>query len=708
MAFKTEDKLDRSQETFQSILDTLQDSYFEANLEGVITYANQAFCNRLGYPQKSDVIGKHFRHFTERGSVREIFQTFHQVYRTRKPLEPFRYDYRAKDGTVYIAETTVSPIFEDNVVVGTRGVLRDITDNVMAEETLRKAKEEIETRVKELAAINRIAMIVNQSLNLNSILQALCVELTKIFPIRNAGIGLLNADKRSLEVVAFHAIAPEEKSALGMVLPFEGNPASQEVIEKKKTVVIQDAQSDPRTRSLADISKSRGTKAIMIAPLLARGQAIGTIGMPARDPEHVFTENEIKLAETIASQIAAAVDNARLHTETEMALDVAERDLEIGRQIQSGFFPEQLPEIPGWEIATHFHAARQVAGDFYDVFKFKNSNLMAFIIADVCDKGVGAALFMVLFRSLLRAFSEIKIETANVQEQLLSIILNTNNFIAEYHGKSNMFATLFFAVLDPDSGVLSYVNGGHEPPAILDKDGRIIQRLAPTGPAVGIFPNMEFKVEQVQFDKGDLLVGFTDGTTEAKNSAGESFSEERLLKTIGVPWTSVFSMLFELNTELQKHIGGRAQFDDITLITFRRKLALDVDQHAICRTAKIGFLEELRDFAETAAKHSNLSQEHVSAFKLAAEETCANIIRYGYEDGEPGLLSLFFAVADDKARLTIRDNGKHFSQDETKTPDNKVKLGELGIHRAKELMDKVIYSKTEENVNQLVLEKELI
>jgi sigma-B regulation protein RsbU (phosphoserine phosphatase) len=128
----------------------------------------------------------------------------------------------------------------------------------------------------------------------------------------------------------------------------------------------------------------------MIVPLLARGEAIGTIGMPAKNPEHVFTEDEILLAETIASQIAAAVDNAQLHTKTEQALSIAERDLEIGRQIQSGFFPERLPEIPGWEIATHFHAARQVAGDFYDVFQIRDSKFTAFIIADGIEKIVGS------------------------------------------------------------------------------------------------------------------------------------------------------------------------------------------------------------------------------------------------------------------------------------------------------------------------------
>jgi len=702
---------EQTRKTLLSVLDTLQDSYFESDLAGVITYANQALCDNLGL-SKDEVIGKHFRHFTIRTSVREIFQKFNQVIETKTPLEPFKYNYRSMDGRFYIAETTISPIIENGEVIGTRGVMRDITDKVIAEEELRQTKEDAEARAEQLAAINRIAVIVNQSLHLNDILQALCQELTKIFPIRNAGIGLLGADKVSLEIVAFHAIDPAEKSALGMVLPFEGNPSSQEVIEKKKTVVIQDAQNDPRMSSLADISKRRGTKSIMIVPLLTRGEAVGTIGMPAENPEHIFTESEIELAETIASQIAAAIDNARLYAQTERALDIAERDLEIGRQIQSGFFPEKLPEIPGWEVAAHFHAARQVAGDFYDSFQFRNSNLTAFIIADVCDKGVGAALFMVLFRSLLRAFSERQVDCDNVLDQLHTIVMHTNNFIAEYHGRSNMFATLFFGILDPENGVLYYINGGHEPPVVMDKDGTVIHRLMPTGPAVGMFPDLEFRVEQIQMDKGNLLVGFTDGATDAKNNAGNLFSEERLLKCIAVPWTSIYSMFFELNAELHKHIGNQKQFDDITLISFRRKLVAEKDQHAICRVARLDALGELRDFAEGAANYSGLSHDDVFAFKLAAEELCANIIQYGYAGTEPGLISIFFDVDEQVARLTIRDDGKYFSPEQAKSPNletdwEEKEIGGLGIYLVKELMDKVSYERIEEKINQFVLEKGL-
>ena len=709
---KVEADLEKTQMTYFEMLDTLQDAYFEIDRSGYFSYVNQALCDWIGRT-RDEVIGKHFRVVASRRTLRDAVSRFEKMFEDKKPISSFEFIYRRKDGAEYVAEESVSPIIENGEVVGARGIIRDISVRLQAEDILREAKEAAESRAGELAAINRVSETVSHSLDLNDVLQLVCRELTSIFEIRNAGIGLLTPDKKNLKIEAFHAIDPDEKSVMGLLLPVEGNSSSTEVIRDKKTIVIQDAQSDPRTSSIADLSRTRGTRSIMIVPLLTRGEAIGTIGMPAKDPQHIFTEDEIELAETIASQIAAAVDNAQLHSKTEMALDVAERDLEIGRQIQSGFFPEHLPEIDGWEIATHFHAARQVAGDFYDVFKFRNSNYAAFIIADVCDKGVGAALFMVLFRSLLRAFSERQIDKDNIQDQLLDIISNTNNFIAEYHGKSNMFATMFFGVLDPDNGNLYYINGGHEPPVILDKEGKIIQRLMPTGPAVGLFPDMGFKVAQIHLDEGDFLLGYTDGTTDAKNASGIQFSEERMLKNVSYPWTSIFSMLFELNNEIQNHIGEQNQFDDITLISFRRKLAADKEHHAICRTAHMSALVELRDFVESAAIHSGLNNELVFAFKLSVDELCTNIVQYGYEGREPGMLSLSFDVDADRARLVIRDDGKYFPPEQAQSPDVEAgwddrEIGGLGLFFVKELMDNVTYNRNEENVNQFVLEKNLI
>ena len=707
---KAEADLTQTETDYRAILETLRDPYVEVDPEGRFTYVNQGLLDAVGISSKEQVIGRHFRRIVARKNIRGVADKFRNVFATKKPTDLFELIYMTDSGEELTSEMIVSPVLEDGEVVGARGILRDISERIKVAETLRQAKEEAEHRAGELAAINRVSVQVSESLDLDEILQSVCQELTRIFPVRNAGIGLLDVSETSILIRAFHSIDPEEKSAIGIVLPLEGNAATQEVIRTKRTTVIRDAQADPRTASYSELSKERGTKSIMIVPLLTRGQVIGTVGMPAKDMDHQFTENDIALAGTIASQIASAVDNAVLYSRTETALGAAESDLEIGSQIQSGFFPDTLPQISGWEIATHFHSARQVAGDFYDIFQFPRSRHTAFVIADVCDKGVGAALFMVLFRSLLRAFSDVVIDPGRIAEQLLGIILKTNNYVAEIHGHSSMFATLFFGILDPDSGVLYYINGGHEAPVVLDRNGEIKSRLMPTGPAVGLFPDLPYEVGEILFDPGDILVGFTDGTTDARDSTGDLYSEERLLASIQSPWTSIFSMLFELQTQLKNHIGEQVQYDDITLISFRRKLAEEADYHAVCRPADMALFEELRAFVEAAALHNGLAESDVFAFKLAAEEILTNIIQYGYEGRDPGMIVVGFECDSDTATLKIWDDGNYFAPAEAAAPDLELgweerKIGGLGIFFVNELMDRVAYSREDNQTNLLVLEK---
>jgi PAS domain S-box-containing protein len=691
-----EKNLATSQEKLVSILDTLKDYYFETDARGYLVNINKAFYEHLGYSRKEDLIGKHLRHFTDRKSMRDVFLNFSKVIDTRETIELFRYTYRTRNGKEYIGETNVSPIMEGDEVVGARGVLRNITEKVVAEENLRQAKEVAENRVRELSAINRIATISSNSLELENILQQLCVELTNIFPVRNAGIGLISDGTGGIQIVAFHTSDPLEKSHLGRVLSLSGPSPAREAVDKKKAVVKHKLQKGVKS-GLLDFAVRSDTCELLIVPLITRGNVIGTIGMPASDSSHSFSDYEIRLVETIAIQIAAAIDNANLFTKTESALDVAAQDLEIGRQIQAGFFPDAIPDIPGWEIAAHFEPARQVSGDFYDFFKFDKSNMTALVIADVCDKGVGAALFMVLFRSLLRAFGKMDVDPENAKQQLKNIISNTNNYIAAIHGKSNMFATIFFGILDPDSGTLYYVNGGHLPPAIMDKNGTLVHRLPPTGPAVGLFLDVDYRVEEVNLNKGDFLVGFTDGTTDAQNDEGQLFTEERLLKYMQTPWSSLFSMMVELKNELHVYKHGRKQFDDITLISIRRKMSLDREQHAICRVADENALSDLMDFVDGSAVQGKLDPEDAVAVRQVVEAACSAIILKGFDADKPGLLSLFFETDPGQVRIIIRDDGRFLASlaeiQTTEFPFAKV--------------DHISYGRMEEKGNQLVIEKKL-
>ena len=266
-----------------------------------------------------------------------------------------------------------------------------------------------------------------------------------------------------------------------------------------------------------------------------------------------------------------------------------ERELQIGRQIQLDFLPEILPQVKGWEIAAKFCPAREVAGDFYDSFLIGQGRV-GVVIADVCDKGVGAALFMSLFRSLLRILSQqnyslslldeitnpSKSETAKSRlsrlpsigtQALKNAMERTNVYIAENHYRTNMFATIFFGILDPKTGKLIYINGGHEAPFICNSQG-IKERLKPTGPAVGVFPKAKFTIELTQLEPGDILLGFTDGIPDARDPEGNLYSEAALQQLIeSAPITSASELIDRIDTAVHNHIAGIDPFDDITLIS---------------------------------------------------------------------------------------------------------------------------------------------
>ncbi|RJQ59368.1 MAG: response regulator [Desulfobacteraceae bacterium] len=285
----------------------------------------------------------------------------------------------------------------------------------------------------------------------------------------------------------------------------------------------------------------------------------------------------------LRARIDACIEKKRLREKEQLYLEGIENDLAVARKIQANFLPGRLPEPPGWEIAALFQPARQVAGDFYDVFPVSSEKKLGITIGDVCGKGVSAALFMGLFRSLIRAFSLLyetepkgsgDLPHPDLQGDsdrhgacvLKSIVERLNNFISTNHGKANMFATLFFAVLDPANGTLTYVNGGNEPPIIFDRH-RAKTRLNATGPLVGLLPDIPFKAEQVRLEPGDTLVAFTDGIPEAKDPAGRLLKEGHLLEMLACPHPSAKALVASFSAYFKE---AQDQPDDLTLIAVRR------------------------------------------------------------------------------------------------------------------------------------------
>jgi sigma-B regulation protein RsbU (phosphoserine phosphatase) len=308
---------------------------------------------------------------------------------------------------------------------------------------------------------------------------------------------------------------------------------------------------------------------------------------PGTDQAIAFESYHQLVVESLTSQ-AAVVFNNQLLRQREQELLKFERDLQIGRQIQAGFLPEVLPSPPGWQVAARFSPAREVAGDFYDAFMIAPDHL-GFVVADVCDKGVGAALFMALVRSLIRVYTQQRYSVLSADPSAASFggegpaaigaggmalkeaVILTNDYIGQNHLSMNMFATVFAGVINLDDGRVAYVNGGHNPPVILTAAAKEV-RLPTTGPAVGMMPGFQFFVEQARMDPGDLLVAFTDGIPDARDPQGQFFTERRLLRIVeGMGGVAAEQVASEIQEQLVAHISTAAQFDDITMVVIRRE-----------------------------------------------------------------------------------------------------------------------------------------
>ena len=240
-----------------------------------------------------------------------------------------------------------------------------------------------------------------------------------------------------------------------------------------------------------------------------------------------------------------------------------EKELEIARGIQQSFLPEAPPAIEGVDLAALNLPAKEVGGDFYDFIPV-GSQKWGLVIADVSGKGVPAALFMALSRTLVRA---------NVSDSVTvsEAIRKTNSLIAE-NDRSNMFVTLFYGVLDPVKMTLTYVSAGHNPPFMLRKGGNDIIMLKARGVALGVVPDIGLEEKEIKLDTGDIVVLYTDGVTEAINGREEQFGQDRVITITEKSrnWTAA-EIIQQIKDRVLEFSQGQPQFDDITLMVLKIK-----------------------------------------------------------------------------------------------------------------------------------------
>jgi serine phosphatase RsbU (regulator of sigma subunit) len=441
------------------------------------------------------------------------------------------------------------------------------------DETQRLLKE-TEERATELHTINSVQEALAQRLDRASIYEQVGAKIYEFFKPADVAIVIYDQETDFLS----SQFQVENGARLPISAYSVGGKGFFGYLLKKPQLLLIDEHMDEALIQYQNVYSSGEElpKSIIYVPLLLGEVVQGAIVVKDKKKEHAFDSAGIRLLKTLANATSVALENARLWEQEALYRKALEREFEIGKEIQAGFLPDSIPQPEGWEIAASLKSAREVTGDFYDVFEVADG-MIGLVIADVCDKGLGAALFMTLFRSLIRAASNVDFFSHSEyaaeitpEERIEHAISFTNNYFAETHGKTSMFCTLFFGILDTRTGKLRYVNGGHLPPAVV-RQGQVINTLMLTGPAVGLVTQTDFNVGEATLLPGDLLFAQTDGLADAINPQGDYLNLTDLLPNFDTG-EHLEVVLERIQDQIREFTLESIQADDITLLAVRRKI----------------------------------------------------------------------------------------------------------------------------------------
>lgn len=406
-----------------------------------------------------------------------------------------------------------------------------------------------------LALLYRISQDFNSSLDLDEVLNRVIDEVIAAVRAERGFLMLRDAASqlrfRVARGIDRHTIEQPQFQVSRSVI--------ERVAAEGRSLLTSDAQDDAWLKTHRSIMVL-GLRSILCVPLQIKGSLLGVIYVDNRLQSGIFQPADLDLLTAIASSAATAIENARLY---QVAVEQGrlERELQMARELQASLLPRKTPQLAGWDFAAYWQPARQVSGDFYDFIPTEQG--VGVVIADVSDKGMPAALFMALSRTIVRA-SLIQADSP------ADGMLHANQLICA-DSPNSMFVTLFAAQIDRASGDLIFVNAGHNPPYLYRATADQPQRLARTGMALGIDDSTRFDQQVVHLDPGDTLILYTDGILDALNARGEEFGDERLRQVCAQHrMESATHIVAALRDEVLHFVGDQPLADDCTVVVVQR------------------------------------------------------------------------------------------------------------------------------------------
>lgn len=431
---------------------------------------------------------------------------------------------------------------------------------------------------------------------------------------------------------------------------------------------------------------------------------------------------EIGAVDYITKPISPPIVQARVKTHLTLRRNMAELknaysiietqkermqdELNVGHDIQMSMVPQVFPPFPDRKelsIFADLQPAREVGGDFYDFF-FIDENRLCVCVGDVSDKGVAAALFMAVTRTLIKARATEDLSTA-------SILTRVNDELSR-DNKAYMFVTMFTGILNVITGEFIYTNAGHNPTYIKRANGSIERLENLHGPVIGAAEGLAYKEDKTWISEGDLIFMYTDGVTEARNGEKDFFTENRLAELLSSHDFEDAKDAVQLVVQAVKQFeDGANQADDITALAVKYLMEPKPTEVLKLDTTlknQISEIDRFKEQFETFSKEQDIPSAIRRKMNVVFDELLNNIISYAYQDETEHDINIRLEISGDRLLLSITDDGIPFNPFDADTPDTKLALeertqGGLGIHLVRNVMDKVSYQRrAERNVINLV------
>ncbi|MGD8330880.1 MAG: SpoIIE family protein phosphatase [Acidobacteriota bacterium] len=404
-------------------------------------------------------------------------------------------------------------------------------------------------QVHEREILLDAARAVSGSLRLDEVTSTLLTTLEKVVPYDAVGVYLFDRKSRALIDVEHRGYPP---SVAGMLSEQPGRGITGWVAKNRQSLNIGDVRSDPRYLEVRPATRSE-----VAVPLVRADDVIGVITIESDEPD-AYSDRQVALLEIFAEHVASAITNARLH-EQQRERARLDYEIELSRDIQRAALPAPTLSGEGFEAAGVNVASDVVGGDYFDYF-VRTDGKLGLALVDVAGHGLSAALLMQAVRSAIRLTLDSMRSPAILLQRIARLLHEST--------PANKFVAMVLARLDVTSGRLAYANGGHIPPLRIGRDKT--STLKSTGFILGAFPDSKYKGREMQLERGDLLVFYTDGLTELRNRAGEEFGVERLVELVREHREEPLEQIINLVRRRARAFrqGGERE-DDITLMLVR-------------------------------------------------------------------------------------------------------------------------------------------